>query len=374
MRNRFTVFLMIVISLLFVCSIYLSSRFIAHSQWAADHEPAVFGCFALFILLQIVGPKLYRSSERRLKFIQWMSYTTLGIFACLLFYSLVTDVVLAGVRLTGLPSNPEQIERTGFFVMVSLTMASAIIGVTQAKAGPKVYNVEIPIENLPKEFEGLRIIQVSDLHVGPTIGRKYTQKVVSIVNDLNPDIVALTGDFVDGRVAQLRSDIQPIQTLQSKFGTYFVTGNHEYYWGAKEWLEEFRKLGVKVLQNEHVQIRLNGSAIVLAGITDLSSRTADPIGSLHGAPEDAVKILLSHQPGTYRVAEEAGFDLQLSGHTHGGQFFPWSMVVKLVHRFYKGLGKHKNMWVYVSRGTGYWGPPIRFAIPAEITNIRLIRQ
>ncbi len=374
MRNRFTIFLTVVISLLVVCSIYLSSRFIAHSDWAADHPLIIFGGFSLFILLQIVGPKLYRSDAKNLKLIQWICYTTLGVFACLLFYSLMTDLVLAVVNLTGLPSDPAQIERTGFLVMVSLTAASAVIGVTQAKAGPKVYNVEIPIQNLPKEFDGLRIIQVSDLHVGPTIGRRYTQKVVSMVNHLQPDIVALTGDFVDGRVAQLRSEIQPIESLQSKFGTFFVTGNHEYYWGANEWLAEFERMGVKVLKNEHVQIRLNGSAIVLAGITDLSSRTADPVGSLHGAPEDAIKILLSHQPGSYRIAEEAGFDLQLSGHTHGGQFFPWSMVVKLAHRFYKGLGKHKNMWVYVNRGTGYWGPPIRFTIPAEITNIRLRRQ
>jgi uncharacterized protein len=374
MRNRFTIFLAVVISLLIVCSIYLASRFIAHSQWAADHTLTVMSCFVLFIILQIVGPKLYRSHPTKLKFVQWFSYTTLGVFACLLFYSLMTDFVLGALKLTGIGIDRELVERLGFLIMVSLTLASAIIGVTQAKAGPRIYNVHIPIENLPKEFEGLRIIQVSDLHVGPTIGRKYTQKVVSIVNRLKPDIVALTGDFVDGHVAQLRSEIQPIQTLQSKFGTFFVTGNHEYYWGAHEWLAEFQRLGVHVLQNEHVEIRSNGSSLVLAGITDLSSRTADPVGSLHGAPKHAVKILLSHQPGSYRIAEEAGFDLQLSGHTHGGQFFPWSMVVKLAHRFYKGLGRHKNMWVYVSRGTGYWGPPIRFTIPAEITNIQLIRQ
>jgi predicted MPP superfamily phosphohydrolase len=374
MPRRFTIFLTIVVAFLLVCSVYLSGRFIERSQWAADHQLVVFGVFALFITLQIAGPKLYRSYPQKLKFVQSLSYTTLGIFACLLFYSFAADLILGIFKLARISSDPSRIERTGFLVMISFALGSAIIGVAQAKVGPRIYNVEIPIENLPEEFEGLRIVQVSDLHVGPTIGRKYTQKVVSMVNALEPDIVALTGDFVDGRVAQLQSEIQPIQSLQARYGTFFVTGNHEYYWGAREWLAEFAKLGVQILENQHVQIRLNGSAIVLAGIADLSSHTADPVRALQGAPENTVKILLSHQPGSYRVAEEAGFDLQLSGHTHGGQFFPWSMVVKLVHRFYKGLGKHKHMWVYVSRGTGYWGPPIRFAIPAEITNIRLIRQ
>jgi uncharacterized protein len=374
MRKRFAIFLTIVIGLLSVCSIYLASRFIVHFPWAADHQGIVFSAFCMFIVLQIAAPKLYRSNRKRFQIVQWMSYTTLGVFACLLFYSLATDLVVGALKFAGFPNDPDQIERAGFLLMLTVTIGSAIIGVTQAKTGPKIYNVDIPIENLPEEFDGFKIVQVSDLHVGPTIGRKYTKKVVSMANSLQPDIVALTGDFVDGNVSQLRSEIQPIQSLRAKHGVFFVTGNHEYYWGAAEWLAEFEELGVRVLQNEHVQIHLNGSTLVLAGITDLSSQTADPAGSLVGAPEDSVKILMSHQPGSYRIAAEAGFDLQLSGHTHGGQFFPWSMVVALAHRYYKGLGKHKDMWVYVNRGAGYWGPPIRFTIPSEITSIRLKRQ
>ena len=373
MKRRFVIFLTVVITFLTVCSVYIASRFIANSFWAQDHQSFVWGIFLFFIFLQIAGPKLYRSQPNRFRIVQWLSYTTLGIFACLLFYSLLTDFLVGVLKIVGHPSNADQIERIAFLLMVGVTTVSAVIGVTQAKTGPKIYDVEIPIKNLPDDFQDFKIVQVSDLHVGPTIGKKYTEKVVSMVNDLHPDLIALTGDFVDGEVSQLQEDVQPIREMRAKHGVFFVTGNHEYYWGAAKWLTEFEKLGVKVLQNEHVQIRENGSAFVLAGITDLSSKIADPLAAIENAPKDSVKILLSHQPGSYRIAAEAGFDLQLSGHTHGGQFFPWSVVVSLAHRFYKGLGKYKGMWIYVSRGTGYWGPPIRFAIPSEITQIRLKR-
>ncbi len=160
---------------------------------------------------------------------------------------------------------------------------------------------------------------------------------------------------------------------------FLVTGNHEYYWGAQKWLEEFQKLGVRVLLNEHAVITKNGRELVIAGIADPTagqlhaSGAPDPEKAIEGAPGNTVKILLAHQPAVYREASRAGFHLQLSGHTHGGQFFPWSIVVALSHRYYKGLQRYENMWLYISRGAGYWGPPLRFAVPAEITLLRLKR-
>jgi predicted MPP superfamily phosphohydrolase len=259
-------------------------------------------------------------------------------------------------------------------------LTSAIAGITQAAKGPKIYDIEIPLKDLPEQFEGFKIAQISDLHAGPTIGQHYTQKVVEMTNELNADVIALTGDFADGDVAHLRTALQPLAQLHAKHGVFFVTGNHEYYWDLEGWLAEYRRLGARVLLNEHVVLRHNGSEIVVAGVTDYTAgqmeptHASDPAKSLKGAPANTIKILLAHQPASYEEAYKAGFDLQLSGHTHGGQFFPWSLVVRLVQKYYRGLNQHENMWVYVNRGTGYWGPPLRFTIPPEITLIRLRRK
>src|SRR5262249_48682053 len=151
--------------------------------------------------------------------------------------------------------------------------------------------------------------------------------------------------------------------LKAKHGMFFVTGNHEYYWDVDQWLAEYRRLGMRTLMNEHVLIQQNGSELILAGVTDYSAsqmdsaHRSDPSAAINGANPNAIKILLAHQPSSYPAAYASGYDLMLSGHTHGGQFFPWSVVVGLAHRYYKGLYKHENMWIYVSRGTGYWGPP-----------------
>jgi predicted MPP superfamily phosphohydrolase len=165
----------------------------------------------------------------------------------------------------------------------------------------------------------------------------------------------------------------------SRHGTYFVTGNHEYYSGAGAWIAELERLGARVLVNEHVLLQHDGAQVAVAGVTDFSahyfdpSHRSDPRIALAGAPAGAVKVLLAHQPRTAAAAAEAGFDLQLSGHTHGGQFWPWNLFVRLQQPFTAGLERLGRMWVYISRGTGYWGPPMRFGIPSEITRIRLVR-
>jgi predicted MPP superfamily phosphohydrolase len=207
------------------------------------------------------------------------------------------------------------------------------------------------------------------------------------VNRLNVDLVAITGDLVDGSVKALGEHIESLSDLQSGYGTYFVTGNHEYYSGAQAWIEKLRSLGVMVLMNEHVVIDYakdsqdgDHATVVVAGVTDFgahhfdASHRSDPHGALADAPEFAhVKLLLAHQPRSAAAASEAGFDLQLSGHTHGGQFWPWGYFVRLQQPFTAGLNKLNRLWVYTSRGTGYWGPPKRFGAPSEITHLRLIR-
>jgi predicted MPP superfamily phosphohydrolase len=187
----------------------------------------------------------------------------------------------------------------------------------------------------------------------------------------------LTGDFADGPVEDFGQELSPIADLKAPHGKYFVTGNHEYYWDLTGWLARFKEMGMRLLSNEHVIIECGGGAIILAGVTDYSTvgmgtdHACNPKRALVGAPSNLTKILLAHQPATYRMAHEADFDLQLSGHTHGGQYFPFSFLIRYFQRYYRGLNRHENMWVYVNSGTGYWGPPLRLGAPSEITLITL---
>ena len=195
---------------------------------------------------------------------------------------------------------------------------------------------------------------------------------------------AITGDLVDGSVRELAVHIAPLADLRSRHGTFVVTGNHEYYSGADAWIAELRRLGLSVLLNEHVVLVPADTRasverpLVLAGVTDFkaayfdSEQRSDLVRALAGAPSDAVRLLLAHQPRSAAAAAQAGFDLQLSGHTHGGQFYPWNLFVRLQQPFTAGLHRWGKLWVYTSRGTGYWGPPNRFGSPSEITLLRLV--
>jgi len=221
---------------------------------------------------------------------------------------------------------------------------------------------------------------VSDVHVGPTIKRPYVEAIVETVNRLDVDLVAVTGDLVDGSVRDLAEHVAPLAALRSREGSFFVTGNHEYYSGAAAWVGELRRLGLVVLMNEHAVVRRGDARLVVAGVTDFSAghfdrgQASDPVAALAGSPAGAVRLLLAHQPRSAAAAEAAGFDLQLSGHTHGGQFLPWNFLVRLQQPFTAGLHRWRRMWVYTSRGTGYWGPPKRFGAPSEITVLRLVAR
>jgi predicted MPP superfamily phosphohydrolase len=262
---------------------------------------------------------------------------------------------------------------------MALVPAVTLIGYFMARRTAAVVHIDVPLAGLPAGLEGFTIAQITDIHVGPTIRREYVEAIVDRVNGLEADLVAITGDLVDGSVRELSPHTAPLARLASRHGTYFVTGNHEYYSGAPSWIQELRRLGAFVLLNEHVVLQHNGETLAIAGVTDYSahhfdpSQRSDPHGALAGAPAGAVKVLLAHQPRSAASAESAGADLQLSGHTHGGQFWPWNHFVRLQQPFTAGLKRLGRMWIYISSGTGYWGPPMRFGIPSEITRIRLVR-
>jgi predicted MPP superfamily phosphohydrolase len=258
-------------------------------------------------------------------------------------------------------------------LILATSTALFLLGFVRAQYGVKLRRVAVPIENLPPELSGLKVLQISDLHVGPTIRRPFVEKVVKMATEATPDLVVFTGDFADGKVRELEGEVAPLANLRAPLGKYYVPGNHEYYWGGASWIEKARELGFTPLINAYDVIRKGGRAMAIAGVPD---PTAVGFGfdgpdlgrALSGIPNDAFpKILLCHQPILTADAERRGVTLQLSGHTHGGQFFPWTLVASWVHRFNAGLHRLGALWIYVSRGTGYWGPPVRVGSPAELT-------
>jgi predicted MPP superfamily phosphohydrolase len=241
-----------------------------------------------------------------------------------------------------------------------------------------VVRVAVPIEGLPADLHGFRIVQLSDLHIGPTLRRAFVERVVQTANGLQPHLVALTGDVADGYVPSLRHHVAPLAELGAPHGKFFVTGNHEYYWDARGWVREVERLGFNALINAHRVVEHGDGTILVAGVTDglagggTPGHRSDARAAVQGAPDTDVRLLLAHQPVSVFAAQDVGFDLQLSGHTHGGQYFPFSLLVRLFQPFVAGLHRLERMWLYVSRGTGYWGPPMRLGAPAEITLIELV--
>jgi predicted MPP superfamily phosphohydrolase len=306
-------------------------------------------------------------------------WVAMGFLSWLFVLTVARDVSLAATALALSPTAHEAWTRLSAAAVMMLTPLITLIGFIMARRTAPVVDVEVPLAGLPRELEGFTIAQISDIHVGPTIKRGFVEAIVERVNRLGADMVAITGDVVDGSVSDLAHHTEPLAGLRSRHGTYVVTGNHEYYSGAHAWVRELRRLGARVLMNEHVVLQHDGARLAVAGVTDYSahhfdpSHRSDPQGAAAGVPEGMMKVLLAHQPRSAASAEEAGYQLQLSGHTHGGQFWPWNLFVRLQQPFTAGLNRLGRMWVYINRGTGYWGPPMRFGIPSEITRIRLVR-
>jgi len=332
----------------------------------------------------------------------WYAYLGLGYLSFLLFLVVTRDIILVTETISkrlftrgmkssceknpaavNLPEKPEKMDRRLFLkqsVTHSLAGASFVfsgIGIHQAHKTPAVKDVIVHIKNLPESLSGFSIVQITDIHLEPTLKKPFLEKVVNRVNSLSPHVIALTGDLVDGFVKELEGDIQPLKHLTSQYGNFFVTGNHEYYFNGLAWIDAVNRLGFKTLVNDHSIVKHGDGRVLIAGVPDLkaerfvSSHRPDPVASLKNAPPAHVKILLAHQPNSVIQAAEAGFDIQISGHTHGGQIFPWNHLVALNQPFLAGLYTHGCVRLYVSRGTGYWGPPMRFCAPSEITRIIL---
>ena len=257
-----------------------------------------------------------------------------------------------------------------------LAIGLGVSGLAEGLGRVRVKKIRIALRRVRPSRVGYTIVQLSDIHVGPTIGREFIEDIVARTNELAPDLIVITGDLVDGSVAVLRDAVAPLAKLKAKDGVFFVTGNHEYYSGVDEWLAHLPSLGIRVLRNERVTIGEGLDAFDLAGVDDYSAgrfegHGADLPRALAGRDRGRTLILLAHQPKQIFEAAREDVDLQLSGHTHGGQMFPFGFLVRLQQPYVAGFHMHEGTAIYVSRGTGYWGPPMRVGSPAEITHIEL---
>ena len=284
-----------------------------------------------------------------------------------LVLTILRDLALAATLAA--PELHARVAGVGWEYVMAGSLVAIAIGAAAAFAGPRVKLVDVRVENLHPDLEGLRIAQISDLHVGPNIGRRYVARVVKEVEELRPDIVVLTGDIVDGPVGKLANDVAPLAALAN---AYFILGNHDCYAGAEAWMTHFREMGMTVLANSSTVVRKGAARLLIGGMVDPAYRRFRPgIEIKEGAD---FRLLLAHNPRLAPLGAKAGFDLQLSGHTHGGQFFPWTLAVRLVHAPHvAGLSREGRMQVYVSAGTGTWGPPVRFGTSPELTLLRLVR-
>ena len=336
------------------------------------------------ILLRISG-----SESKLIDRISFFGYTSLGFFTLSFIIFVTKDFIfqlyplIEGLFHTKQPvdsSKRDFLKKSISIAMIGLAGTATGFGFYSSRKGPTVINQDIFLESLPPGFENFTIAQISDLHVGPTIKRPYVEYVFEKIAFRNPDLIVITGDLVDGSVKYLSPELEPFKDMIAPHGTYFVTGNHEYYSGVEPWLDETDRLGMKNLINTNEIISKSGDEIAIAGITDLNahqiklSHKSDPELALASLPKDITKIVLAHQPNSIHAVHKVGADLQLSGHTHGGQFWPFIYPVKLASTYLAGYYDHFGTKIYVNRGTGYWGPPLRIGVPAEITMISLKKK
>lgn len=387
-----SMFIIVSLLLLGIMYAYVGARLVQAFHASKPLQVAMilylFSCWLLSPL-----PFLLRYNDMETSFGDSFSsfvYINMGIFSLVFIAYLLADSLSLIIKKLGLmptkacdnafdQDRRQLMQNTFHLSIIGATGSLAGFGMQQALQDATIRQVQVPLGNVPKSLQNLRIVQFTDLHVGPTIKREYVQGIVKQINDLKPDIIVMTGDLVDGSVAHLRPDVAPLADLQSTYGKFFVTGNHEYYSGVDAWLDETSRLGFINLINEHRIIHHQGSCLLLAGVTDYrahqykAEHRSDPKKSISNAEPSDVKILLAHQPKSIDAASEAGFDLQLSGHTHGGQYYPWNFVAQMANPYIEGLHQHQHKtWIYVSRGTGYWGPPMRLGTEPEITLISLV--
>jgi len=376
MAARYALFFVIATALMGGAHWYVYARLVRDPLVGAPYARVAAIAIGVLFTVLMGGFVAFRVLPRAVSSpLAWIAFTWLGILFFLVVSLGAADLartVLGVLRGAATPVSPERrIAISRAFAAVAALVGFGASGAALASGLSRVAvkRVKVAIDRLGG-VAGTRIVQLTDVHVGPTIGRGFIEDVVARVNALDADVVAITGDLVDGSVEELRAHVAPLAQLRARHGVFFVTGNHEYYSGVDDWVRHLRTLGIQVLRNERVRIG-GEDGFDLAGIDDHSAHS-DLAKALEGRDAARPCVLLAHQPRGIELADRLGVDLQLSGHTHGGQMFPWNFLVRLQQPFVAGLHRLSRAQIYVSCGTGYWGPPMRLGAPAEITEIELV--
>lgn len=375
MRHLFRPFALIVSAVLLVGYAYIAVRLTSTALMRV-------ALAAPFVTAWMLPAFFWADRERRSRYewVQALSFLCVGWVSFAFFLTLTRDVLLlATAVLPPLAGLHARLDDAGAWWVPVGALGAVCVGVLTALRGPYVRRVDIPVEGLAPDLDGIRIVQISDLHTGSTMRRAYVQRVVDMTTELAPDLIALTGDIVDGSISRLASRVAPLQALTSGGRAFLVLGNHDYYSGAAPWTAHFQAMGFRILENAHVTIERGAARLLIGGVIDFAASIYDadarprPDLAIDGDTQPAFRLLLAHNPKIAPLAERAGFDLQLSGHTHAGQFFPWTIVIHWVHGPHAaGLSRRGRLWVYVSAGTGTWGPPVRLGSTPELTLVRLV--
>jgi hypothetical protein len=376
---RVAIAIAVLSALSFLTHRYVWARLVRDAAWPAPWgrilTVVVFALAALVPVAFIAVQRLPRAANAPLA---WVVYTWLGFALYLFLATALADAGRLVAAVAGaLPRDPERRQLLARAIAAAVGAVSGAIGVSglaNVASGFAVQRVRVPLAKLPRSASGYSIVQITDVHIGPTLGLAFLERVVFETNALSPDLVVITGDLVDGTVERLRELVEPLRGLRARDGVFFVTGNHEYYSGADEWIAHLGTMGVRVLRNERVAM----SAFDLAGVDDSSAHRMlrghgqDVPRAMEGRDPSRAVVLLAHQPKAMKDAARLDVDLQISGHTHGGQLIPFNWISRLDQPFVAGLHRVGETWIYVSSGTGYWGPPVRVGSHAEITRIELV--
>lgn len=376
MKRQYLIFLSVFCTVLFLAGLYVNVRLSPNIAWSIFYAfPFSFVAFGFIRMLtaRSKGQKAPTVSEL---FVQRFCYILMGWVSFLAVLTFARDLLLLIALYTNDQVASFLASDNGAFAVLFLSITCLLLGMFPALKGPSVKHVNVPVKDLKEDLVGMKIAQISDLHIGPFIGAHYAKKVVDTIRGLQPSMIAMTGDIFDADYDHFHRQAMPLAELSKFTKVFFVSGNHEYYWDSNRWFSLVRSFGFDFLKNDNRIIERGRAKVLVGGIVDFAARMIgeEPNSKTASEGDADFKILLAHQPQVADRAAHNGFDLQLSGHTHGGQFFPWTLVVRRVHKYHQGLFRVANkMWVYVSPGTGFWGPPVRLGTTPEITLLTLTR-
>lgn len=353
------------------------SLVMAGNAWPAAVR--VLGTVAFAAVLAVFPVAMFLGHGRGVDRAARVGDTILGAVWILFVWALAGDVLRLALLAGGVADPVRSRAAAGFTALVAAGLGAW--GYREAMRIPRVRRVEVRIPRLGAGLDGLRVVLLTDTHYGPIDRVRWSRGVTEVVNALDPDIVAHTGDIADGTVEQRTEQAAPLGDVRARLARVYVTGNHEYFGEAQGWLDHMRTLGWEPLHNRHLVVERGGDRLVVAGVDDrtaagtgLEGHRADHALALQGADPDLPVLLLAHQPKQIDAAVAHGVDLQLSGHTHGGQIWPFHYLVRVDQPVVQGLSRHgARTQLFTSRGTGFWGPPFRVFAPSEITEIILCR-